>query len=98
MGIDDLRFLIKNGWEIGGHGWNHYDLSKLPIHEVEKEIKMCKEWIKKELNYEANKFAYPYGIYDMSIIQIVKKYFKFAYTIDNSFFQISRRIRKDVWR
>ncbi|SHH37478.1 polysaccharide deacetylase family protein [Tepidibacter thalassicus] len=57
-----LKFLIKNGYDIGNHTLNHTDLSKVDKLKIQnaigKEIELIKKYIP---NYCINTLALPFG-------------------------------------
>ena len=50
-------------FELGWHTWNHPDLTKLSISEMEKEITPP---------FPCRYFAYPYGIFNDDVVKVVK--------------------------
>ncbi|MGB9681236.1 MAG: polysaccharide deacetylase family protein [Minisyncoccia bacterium] len=77
MTLNQLRILSNNGWEIGSHTYSHQKLTTLPASEVERELKRSKEWLE-ERGLKVYSFAYPYGAYNESVIEKVKKYYSVA--------------------
>lgn len=61
MTWDEVRELVKMGFDIGGHTVNHIDLGKATIEEAKKEIIGCKEKIEKEIGRKVSEFAFPFG-------------------------------------
>jgi len=59
---EKFEFLIKNGYEIGNHGYNHENLGKISIDEVQeslaKNVRMTKEILG---DYIVDSLALPYG-------------------------------------
>lgn len=59
---EKYEFLISHGYEIGNHGYNHENLGKINIEEVQKSL--SKNVLKtKEIlpDYEVQSLALPYG-------------------------------------
>lgn len=59
---EKFRFLIENGYEIGNHGYNHENLGKVSINDVQKSLalnvlKTSEIWN----NYKVQSLALPYG-------------------------------------
>lgn len=75
-GLDDLEVkeMIESGLiEIGSHTLNHLNLKKLSLKQKEDEIINSKKYIEDKYNIVCKSFAYPFGSYDQSDIEIVKK-------------------------
>lgn len=68
---DDLKILIKDGWEIGDHSMTHVDLTKLDSKNLTKEVKGSKELLEKNLG-SIKSFSYPSGRYDPTVEKAVK--------------------------
>ena len=68
-----IEMTKKLDFKIGWHTWSHPDLTKLSNSEVTKEITPP---------FPMDYFAYPYGIYDDRVIELVKKAgYKMAYSV-----------------
>ncbi len=74
----EIEELSRCGIEFGAHTRTHPDLTQLSVKEIEREISESKAVIEEKLGVETATFAYPYGIFDESVKQIVKNYFKAA--------------------
>lgn len=61
-----------------GHSIMHPYLTKLTNDEVHKELKESKALIEKITGKSIDVFSYPMGDYDKRIIDITKKYYKYA--------------------
>jgi peptidoglycan/xylan/chitin deacetylase (PgdA/CDA1 family) len=78
--LEDLE-----GLKLGYHSWSHKDLTKLSDEELDEEVKPI---------FPTEHFAYPYGLFDERVINAVRKYYKYGYSVDqgdNSDYQITRR-------
>lgn len=64
---------INSTCEIGAHSFSHPKLNQLKLEEVEQEIILGKTKIENLLKKKVEVFAYPYGFYNSSIIEILKK-------------------------
>jgi len=68
---DNIWELHNNGWEIGNHTYNHYDLTSLPDQGVIDELEMTQE----ELIYHgvlgSGALAFPYGAYDQRTLDLI---------------------------
>ena len=73
--VDQAKEMEAHGWETGGHGYTHENLSSVPIDSVEKQIRMDYDFlVGNNLSHES--FAYPYGNYNSAVAKVVNKYFK----------------------
>ncbi|MBI2086050.1 polysaccharide deacetylase family protein [Candidatus Daviesbacteria bacterium] len=73
--------------EIGAHTMNHTYLTSLPLKRVEYEVIQSKKYLEKLLGYRIVSFAYPYGAFDNTTIDVVKKAgFRSAVTTISGFF------------
>lgn len=59
--------------EIGAHTMTHPALPKIPLCQAKKEIHESKRWLENLLDSEVPMFCYPYGYYDESIVEVVRK-------------------------
>lgn len=68
-----MEMSVKFDFKLGWHTWSHPDLTKLRDDEIIKEITPP---------FPMDYFAYPYGIYDNRVIQLVKEAgYKKAYSV-----------------
>ncbi|WP_372998243.1 polysaccharide deacetylase family protein [Lutispora sp.] len=59
---DKFDFLIENGYEIGNHGYNHENLGKVSIEEVQESLSKNARQTKEILgDYIVESLALPYG-------------------------------------
>jgi len=66
--------ITKSGLvEIGAHTMNHSYLSGLPLERVQYEVEQSRIYLEKVFNIKVTSFAYPYGAFDNTSINIVKK-------------------------
>jgi len=71
--------------ELGWHSKTHRDLTLIPEEELEDEIKPP---------FPMQHFAYPYGKFNEKVLEVVKKYYKYAWSVttgDDSDYQRLRR-------
>ena len=85
-----FRNMVYNAYlahhEIGSHTINHYELTKLNKATVEFELSQAQ----KDINEVCGKkycttFAYPYGVYNDSVVQITRKYYLAARSVLNGY-------------
>ena len=67
---DILKKSIKNGNEIGVHGYSHRSFTKMRQATMEEEITKTKKYIKNLTGYESNLVRPPYG----NITKTIKNY------------------------
>jgi len=67
-----VKELAKNH-EVGSHSHTHPDLTKLSIDEVFRELDLSKEILSKIVRREVKSFAYPYGAYNNTVVEAVKR-------------------------
>ncbi len=58
---------------IGAHGYYHNDLSKIKIAEAAKEMVQSKEYLENLTAKQVNSLAFPYGAYNLSVVEEAKK-------------------------
>jgi len=58
---DEVRQTRRAGIEYGSHTVNHPELVRLPLAEVERELRESKDAIEQQLGEKAPTFAYPYA-------------------------------------
>lgn len=73
LNINDIKKLIKDGWEIGSHTLTHPDMFKLTDSELNTEISMSKSMIEKDLGIKIKYLAYPKGRYTSKVVKVTKK-------------------------
>lgn len=82
---EQLKEMVDDGAMLGWHTETHRDLTKLPLEEIQKEIKPP---------FETDYFAYPYGQFNQQVVDEVKKHYKYAFSVtegDNSPYQLKRQ-------
>jgi peptidoglycan/xylan/chitin deacetylase (PgdA/CDA1 family) len=71
---NELREMQTYGMLVGGHSHAHLPLSNLSRHEQETDLARCFSILQQHLKPQAVwPFAYPYGRYDESTIQILRE-------------------------
>ncbi len=73
LGSNYLHNLQGKGHEIGSHSRSHLDLATLPLNDIETEIREDKKALS-SLGLLTDNFAYPFGSYNDSVKQSLKKY------------------------
>jgi peptidoglycan/xylan/chitin deacetylase (PgdA/CDA1 family)/glycosyltransferase involved in cell wall biosynthesis len=73
MTFDQKKEFLNAGWEIGAHTLSHCDLTTLSEEKATEEIEMSKIFLEEKLQTNVISFAYPFGIYNEQIKEMVKK-------------------------
>lgn len=75
MTEDHLRCMSRNGMYIGGHGFSHDWLNRVDTKTKEFEIAKTREFLD-YLGLDVSNWimSYPYGAYDLELIEILKKH------------------------
>lgn len=68
----EIRRLGKR-FEIGGHTYNHVDLTKISPKEAWREIVEGKDALEDLLGKRVKSFAFPFGHYNSKVIEFVKR-------------------------
>jgi peptidoglycan/xylan/chitin deacetylase (PgdA/CDA1 family) len=71
LSIDEIKEMVEYGVEIGGHGLWHTNLTKISKDRLLEEVKESLNFIK-TLYEGPYTFAYPFGIYNDEVVNIVK--------------------------
>jgi peptidoglycan/xylan/chitin deacetylase (PgdA/CDA1 family) len=73
LDAEQLNSLIKSGLvEIGAHGYNHRNLTRVDGDELWQELRTAKDVLEETLNVPVPYFAYPWGNTNTAIAQKVK--------------------------
>jgi peptidoglycan/xylan/chitin deacetylase (PgdA/CDA1 family) len=87
LDVQQIKEMANSGMEIGAHTRNHLRLPELKEKEIEEEIWGSKNDLEELLCKKIESFAYPYGLYDETCVNVVKKAgFKIACTTRNGWF------------
>jgi len=73
----DLDLLVKEGNEIGSHGYSHRSLVRLRRDELKNELAKSKALLS---TYGVTSFSYPFGCLDGRIVAEVSRYYDSART------------------
>jgi len=71
--IEEIKILHNAGWTIGCHSATHANFSNLNQEEIKRQVTDSKFSLEIKLGFKIDYFAYPKGIFDENIINIVKK-------------------------
>ncbi len=70
---DILKEILREGHEIGNHGYFHKDSDKLSASELETEISACDRYVLLVTGKKMNLFAPPSGAYDERTVSVCQK-------------------------
>ncbi|MDN4163983.1 polysaccharide deacetylase family protein [Cytophagales bacterium LB-30] len=88
MSWTQIKEMADYGIEIGNHTHSHaYFLSMADAEKAsafEKEVRLCQQLLKENLDIEAKSFAYPFGEWDDALYQVIKKFGFTAVAAQNS--------------
>ena len=81
---DNIKEMINSGvFELGGHTITHPYLPNTSIEDKKYEMIECKNILETTFNTKVSSFAYPFGIYNIEDVEIIKtSNFESAVTTD----------------
>jgi peptidoglycan/xylan/chitin deacetylase (PgdA/CDA1 family) len=62
---------VARSFDIGGHGYNHINLTRIPIKEAQKEIREAKDRLEEIIGRNVVCLCYPWGACNARIVDIV---------------------------
>ncbi len=74
----EIKLMQAANISIGSHTLTHANLTKLSVAEQIAEIYQSKIMIEDILGTKANSFAYPYGIYNKTSLELVQEHYSYA--------------------
>jgi peptidoglycan/xylan/chitin deacetylase (PgdA/CDA1 family) len=80
--IKEMRDLV----DFQGHSVTHPHLAEIELDKVDYELRESQKAIENITGKPVFVFAYPYGSYNQNVINIVKKYYKYALTTNRGIF------------
>lgn len=69
---EQIEELHESGIEIGSHGVTHCDLTRLSSKKLLFELQTSKKMLEDRLRTKIKSFAYPFGRYDVNVIEAVR--------------------------
>jgi len=93
MNISQIEHMIGHGMHIGGHGHEHCWLNTISPKEQEADIDASLVFLKK-IGIDSNNWimCYPYGGYNKSLIEILKKKnCKLAFTVNKGIAKMNKK-------
>ncbi|MBI4000044.1 MAG: polysaccharide deacetylase family protein [Candidatus Omnitrophica bacterium] len=95
MNWAQLKEMVRDGFEIGSHGFRHIPLSNLTHHELWKELQKSKKVLEDQLGIEVKVFSVPRGFYQLRVREVIMELgFRLLFT---SRFDVNKR-GEDPWR
>jgi peptidoglycan/xylan/chitin deacetylase (PgdA/CDA1 family) len=77
MSVQELKFLIANGWGVGNHSWSHYVYPFQPGLDLYREVVWSKYRLEDMLNHPVRIFTIPNDTYNYEpVINLVKEHYK----------------------
>lgn len=70
---NDLRAMLRDGMEIGGHGEMHLDLSQMTRAQQAYEIDDCLAALHRWLHIDVRSYAYPSGRFDRATLALLAR-------------------------
>ena len=80
MNKDQISELIKEGWEVGSHTKTHPNLNSISIENITEEIADSKTVLETMFGIQVISFAYPYGLFNKKLLNLVRDNYKYAYS------------------
>ena len=80
MDKSDIHIWVKNGMKIGSHSKNHKKLTNIDHNELSNEIASSKIDLENLIGETIDSFCYPYGKFNLDVINEVKKNYNYALT------------------
>jgi peptidoglycan/xylan/chitin deacetylase (PgdA/CDA1 family) len=72
LGEDEIRGMVKAGWELDTQGISHADLITLDAHDLREQVAGARERLRARFHVPVNWFCYPSGHYDATVVAAVK--------------------------
>jgi peptidoglycan/xylan/chitin deacetylase (PgdA/CDA1 family) len=72
LGEDEIRGMVKAGWELDTQGISHADLITLDAHDLREQVAGARERLRARFHVPVNWFCYPSGHYDATVMAAVK--------------------------
>ncbi len=73
MNWDEVRQMVKDGFDFGAHTLGHVVLTHEPVDVVEREVRESKAIIEREAGITVRDFAYCNGWYSDEVIRVLKQ-------------------------
>lgn len=70
---DVIRRIDAEGHQIGNHSWNHPDLTKLGIVDIQSEINRTNDAVNEVIHKKPNTIRPPYGALNNTVLEEIRK-------------------------
>lgn len=78
-----LEELVKQPYvSVGSHTHSHSDLRKMPASQIKEEFRISDSYLE-SIGMMTRSFAYPMGLYDKRVVELVEEYYSEALTVDS---------------
>jgi peptidoglycan/xylan/chitin deacetylase (PgdA/CDA1 family) len=68
LGEDEIRAMVRAGWELDTQGVSHADLITLDAHELQEQVAGARQQLRQRFHVPVNWFCYPSGHYDQTVV------------------------------
>jgi peptidoglycan/xylan/chitin deacetylase (PgdA/CDA1 family) len=85
ININQTKYMLKQGMNIGSHTLYHNDFSKLSVKDSTQNAEQSKQYLEKKLGTPVECFAFPWGFYRKEQIEPIKKIFSRIFTVKHGF-------------
>jgi peptidoglycan/xylan/chitin deacetylase (PgdA/CDA1 family) len=79
MTAEEIRRWAGRGFEFGGHGHRHLDLTALSLEDLEQELTRCRDALADLLGAPPLSLAYPYGEHNHAVRAATARLFDLAF-------------------
>ncbi len=78
MNWSQVEKLSHSGIEFGSKSLTHRDLTRISVDEVREEVEESRTMIEEHVGKGVHIFAYPFGLYNSTVREMVRKYYDAA--------------------
>jgi peptidoglycan/xylan/chitin deacetylase (PgdA/CDA1 family) len=72
LGQQEIRGLVKAGWELDTQGFSHADLTTLDTEQLHHQVAVARRVLQQRYHVPVNWFCYPSGQYNSTVLAAVK--------------------------
>jgi peptidoglycan/xylan/chitin deacetylase (PgdA/CDA1 family) len=72
LGQQEIRGLVKAGWELDTQGFSHADLTTLDTEQLHYQVAVARRVVQQRYRVPVNWFCYPSGQYNATVIAAAK--------------------------
>lgn len=70
---EEVKYIFNNGFEVGNHSRNHYDMARLSEDKMKSELEYVNEKVKELTGVIPKVFRPPFGSYSKRLVSTVQK-------------------------